>query len=308
MPRRAAMLLAFALAMPGCAAQTSPTCQLTDLADLPVSFTPDHIPVVTVQIAGQDVRMMVDSGAFDTIITPRAYARLNLTGTYDVQGRVEGATGEMNIGPFIRQTLTLGHVNFRDDIIMVSDFLTSARDAHFGVEGVIGEDVLQQFNVGWDLPDHKITLYAESACAPTETPWTGDYDIESFNVNSVRSPYMPFAVDGQTIPAILDSGAAETGIKLADLQKAGVSAEAQFTSAHVGIMGINGKTEAVKREEFSSVTIGAEDFSNIWLTVLNPADSNDIDSAIGEDFLAHHRVFIVNSSRTVFIGLTVPAN
>jgi len=311
MPRlRLTTLLAAGLATSGCSPQQSATCTLTDAADLPVTYTQDHLPVVTVTIAGQSVKMLADSGAAFSFITPAAYARLDLVGTYDVQGRISGVSGDMNAGPFIEQSVTLGHVKLRDDVIMVSDFLGSGHDAKQGIDGLIGEDVLEEFNVGWDLPDNKISLYLKPSCTPSQTPWTGDYDVEPFTLTPEYTPSLPYTIDGQTIQAVLDSGAEATAIQLSDLRQAGITPEAQFSDPHFGGRGINGKVISAKWEKFSSVAIGAEEYSNAWLTVVDSTSkaSEKIPSLIGEEFLAHHRVFIANSSSTAFIGLTVPGS
>jgi len=72
----------------------------------------------------------------------------------------------------------------------------------------------------------------------------------------------------------------------------------------VGI-GINGRPAHVIEEQFSSVSIGAETYSDPWIMVGDSHASLEIPSLVGEDFLSRHRVFIANSSQTAFIGLTV---
>jgi len=298
---------ALPLALAACQAPIS-ACALIPVADLPVTYTRGHQPVVTVTIGGQPVHMMVDSGAGDSFLTPRAYDRLNLVGTRDFDITSSGVSGNMQDDKVILQDIMLGQTKLHDDVLILSNFGGAEDYGRQGVDGLIGEDVLQPFDIGWDLPDNKITLFAKPDCAQTQAPWPGDYAEESFSFDETLAPALPYEIDGQTIAAVLDSGAYAPLIQQSALSQAGITPQAIAPDKNLHGVGINGRALAVKEEQFSSVTIGAETFSNPWLQVGNSPSDRKILSLLGEDFLSHHRVFIANSNQTAFIGLTVPGS
>jgi predicted aspartyl protease len=296
--------LALLLALPSCSAPVA-TCGLIPVADLPVTYTSGHRPVVTVTIAGKPVHMLVDSGTADSFLTPRAYDRLNLVGTRDFDIASSGVSGDMQDHKVIMENIMLGQTKLDNDVLILSNFGDVGNADHPGVDGLIGEDVLEPFDVGWDLPDNRITLFAKPTCPPTQTPWPGDYAEVPFTFDETRAPMLPYAVDGQTIPAILDSGAATTLLQQPDLAQAGVKPQAMASDRGLAGIGINGRPAHVIEEQFSSVSIGAETYSDPWIMVGDSHASLEIPSLVGEDFLSRHRVFIANSSQTAFIGLTV---
>jgi predicted aspartyl protease len=288
----------------GCTPAPSSTCNFNAAADLLVTYTDGHRPVITVLIGGQPARMMVDSGAFASFITPHAFDRLNLIASHRIDGTVSGVTGNMQANAFTVQDLMLGPTTVHNDVLIVSNFGAMGKHADSTVDGLIGEDVLEPFDVAYDLPDNRITLFGKPDCLVTEAPWPGDFAVLPFTFAQNRAPLLPLTIDEKSLPAILDSGADSSVIQQAALTQNGISAESISSRVGYGV-GINGRVAAVKREEFGSVELGAEDFSDVWLTVADSDPTASVNSLIGEDFLLHHRIFIANSNRTAFIGLTV---
>jgi len=298
---------ALLLALPSCAppGTSASTCDFTVAAVMPVTYLPGHIPVVTITIAGHPLRMMVDSGDGDSILTPAAYDRLNLVGTRNFDITASGVSGDMSENKAILEDIMVGQTKLHDDAMIISNFGGNGTPGHPLVDGIIGEDVLSPFNVAWDLPSNQITLFAPSDCAQHQAPWPGDYDVESFTLSDVGAPLLPYQINGQNIQVILDSGAYSTLLQQADLDKAGITPQSVSTSETPNIEGINGKSIPGKFDQFSNVTIGAESFSNVWLQVANTHAAIQIPSVIGEDYLATHRVFIDYANNTAYLGLTM---
>jgi hypothetical protein len=249
--------------------------------------------------------MIVDSGDGDSILTPAAYDRLNLIGTRDFDITASGVSGDMSEHKAILEDIMVGQTKVHDDAMIISNFAGNGTRGHPLVDGVLGEDVLEPFNVGWDLPSNQITLFAPSNCAQNQAPWPGDYDLENFTLSDEGAPLLPYQIDGQNMKVMLDTGSYATLLQQADLDKAGITPQSVSTSETPNIEGINGKSIHGKLEQFSNVTIGAESFSNIWLHVANTHAAIQINSVIGEDYLATHRVFIDNANNTAYLGLTM---
>jgi len=298
--------LALLLPLAACAAP-APICDFNAAAVLPVTYMSGHRPVVTITIAGQPVRMLVDSGSGSAILTPSAYDRLNLLATGGFELTASGISGDMTVHKTISEDLTIGQTKVDNDPLAIANFGANGPPGHPEVDGLIGEDVLKRFNVAWDLPSNQITLYVKPNCTQAQTPWAGEYAEEPFSESDEQAPLLPYQIDGQNISAMLDSGAAATLLQQTDLDQAGIAPQA-VSSKTPRLSGINGRWIAGRYEEFSNAVIGAESISDVWLMVAHTHATNKVPSIIGEDFLANHRVFIDNANHIAYIGLTVPGN
>jgi predicted aspartyl protease len=301
--RSTALLAALAA---GSAAQAQTTCPFAVAADFPVTYVGYHTPVITVQIRGQNVRMEVDTGSAMSFLTTAAYDRLNLSGTYPTKGAyATGVAGTMQLDVVVMQDVKFGAVTMRDTLLGVTDQASVSRHGVPLVDGVIGNDIMRYFDIGLDLPDNHITFYQPQGCAATQTPWTGQFaPLPITRHKETLANTVDYGVDNATLAATIDTGAQSSLIAQAALSRAGIKPEA-MPPAHFVVEGIGSSRLPAVPEQFSSLTIGAESFSDMWVMVANSPMSQFTDALIGEDYLSTHRVFIANSSDTAFFGLTV---
>jgi len=276
------------------------------VADLPITYI-DGSPTIPVTVQGHQLNMMLDSGSEISYLSKHAYDVLNIHHSDHVEGgAVNGLGGTADIENFVLLDLDFGGVHLHKQSFGVI--------AHYSDEekedGIIGYDILQLFEVGLDLPDNKVTLYKRAQCQLTETPWVGDYAPVPYTRPQNTSPVIPISIDNQTFELELDTGAFDTVVFQHSLDLLNVKPEATQPfkrDAH----DISGLTLNLLHAEFNSITIGAENIPDDWIVVNKRKNSelNSInDGLLGRDYLATHRVFIVNSSHTVYLGLTVPGS
>jgi predicted aspartyl protease len=301
-------LLAVCFVFPAGAALAANACQLDIDADLPVTYVAGHIPVITVEIRGQPIRLMVDTGASISFITPGAYNRLQLDQTFHPHGYiVTGLGGSRPISAFALVDMNFGEVRLSDEVVAI--FAKSQPDelGPNAIDGIMGYDVLQYFDIGLDLPHNRITLYTPHHCTVSETPWPGDYAPTPFTRPRAASPVIQEAIDGQNFNATIDTGAARSLIMQASLARSGVTAEAEPATAIGSGTAMAGLKVQVRRVQFSTLDIGAEEFDNAWLSLdtTKETDLNQLsDGLLGEDYLSSHRVFIENWTDTAYLGLS----
>jgi len=285
-------------------------CAEAVAADFPVVYRVHGAPVVVVTIKGQKLDMEVDTGAGMSFITEGAYDRLNLTGIKWTNGYYSvGVAGTMQLDAVVLENIGFGAITLRDELLGISSSAESAGRKGRPVDGLIGNDIMQFFDIGLDLPDHRITFYAPQGCAATETPWDGQFaPMPITRHKETLASTVDYGIDNATLAATIDSGAEISLVAQAALVRAGVTAEAVPPPGHMGIEGIGYKKIAAQPEQFASITVGAESFGDMWVLVANSPMAKYTDALIGEDYLSTHRVFIANSSNTAFFGLTVAGN
>lgn len=288
------------------AAAAADSCPLQLVADLPITYI-DGNPTIPVSIQGHQFNMIVDSGSDISYMSKHAYDVLNIHYSDHVEGGgVNGLGGTADIENYVLADLDFGGVHLHKQPFGVV--------AHYGAEeksdGLIGYDILQLFEVGLDFPDRKITLYQRAQCQLTETPWVGDYAPVPYTRPQNTSPVIPVSIDNQTVQLAVDTGAFRTIVFQHSLDLLNVKPEASEQIKSNG-HDLNGLKMTLARAEFNTITIGAESIPDDWIILDETpnAEFNAInDGLLGRDYLSTHRVFIANSSHTVYLGLTVPGS
>jgi hypothetical protein len=262
--------------------------------------------VITVKIKGHPMRMLVDSGSDISYLSQDAYNAMDLADTAQVNGMyVTGLGGTAQINTAAEVDMVFGGVTLHDEVLPVSNQLVPEHQNKPLVDGVIGYDILQFFDIGLDLPDKRITFYTLKNCPAATTPWTGDFAPEPFTRPHNRSPVMPVTVDNQTFQLSIDSGAETSVISQAALTRMAVKPEAMAPKPETGL-GVASETFNLRNMEFADVQIGAEDFSDdwVWVDTTPQADlDEDSNGSLDEDYLSTHKVFISNATATVYLGV-----
>lgn len=290
-----------ALLLAGCQPDST-DCRFGEVADLPVVF--EHgIPIVTAEIDGQTVHMALDSGAAFAILTPDAYDRLDLTGTVAITGSATGVGGKVPLNTLILRDVTFGTLTEKNNPIVITD-LGMPKGDKLQIDGIIGEDLLQRLDVGLDLPDHRILLYVPVHCPMHAAPWPGDYAVLPFTLaDKNHAPMIGAEIDGVGVQLALDSGAVGTVVTSSFLRDHGIRPNA-VARRSIPLVGLGGMKAPQTAERFAHVTIGAEEFSDRWLLVARRDIGIGQDGLLGEDYLRTHRVFVQNSTQTVYLGLS----
>jgi hypothetical protein len=260
-----------------------------------------------VDILGQDMRLMVDSGSAGSYITDSAYNRLHLNQTYNDPGYyADGLGGRVDISAFALVNMNFGAVRLKDEVVAILTRPISPATGPDVIDGIMGYDILQYFDIGLDLPHKRITLYSPRHCTITETPWEGDYAPMPFRRPQDASPVVVETIDGKNFNVTIDTGGCRSLIMQASLNRNGVVPEVAPVVLTTTGTGMGGLKVHIIKAQFSSIGIGAEVYSDAWLALdTTPASElNEVsDGLLGEDYLTTHRVFIANSTGTVYLGL-----
>jgi predicted aspartyl protease len=137
---------------PGAApAQTAPPAAAGSVT---LRYTPGQRILVDVRLNGRtSARLLLDTGADRTLINPQALSAAGVRMNRAVaKGEMRGVTGTDEVHYFILDSLDIGSV--RVDRIMVAAYEIGSREA----DGLLGRDVLEQFNLSIDSARGVVTL------------------------------------------------------------------------------------------------------------------------------------------------------
>ncbi len=260
-------------------------------------------PVLSVVINERSARLVLDTGSNATILNQEAAAIL---GVYREAGPVQthqtvGGARSAERGSI--DSLRLG--TWTLSAVPVSIMAKTPED------GVLGLDVLQNYDVDVNLAQREVVLHEGGLCPGEAPPMSG----EVLQIPAARAimrttwigrrpePYLavPVSLDGAKAFALLDTGAAVGSlVSVALAAKAGVDAALLEGDAEVGLMAFGTPTR-VRRHQFGELLIGRERF--IAPSLLVGGDPQAVfPMIIGADCFLHHRVWFNFAADRIFVA------
>jgi len=297
MDRRAIAVLMLLAAASTLSSAQAPRCRLVSIAEWPVTFE-RGLPLVEGAINGKKIGVLLDTGAYASLLTRSAADRLGLT----PRGNYESIIGfggeselsavridELYIGGAIRNGLRVRVGGERPikgvDFILGDDFFRNAE-----VEFHYAEGVVRLFQAK-DCRDSALAYWDRSA---PMVPMEDDYKI-----------VIPVQVNGRDAYALIDSGASSSVVHLSFAAKVGVTPGSPG-AAPAGCAG--GLGAGLVREWtawFDTVSIGGEVIRDARLRIADftPELARITPEVIlGTDFLRRHRVLVSRSQRKVYFS------
>lgn len=271
--------------------------------DLPVTIQGTR-PVIGAKFNGQDVRLLVDSGASFSMISSAVVEQFKLrTGMAPFGLVMRGVGGSTVPSLAIVKVFTIANA----DVSNV-EFLVSGNEVGAGSNnvGLIGQNFLEKWDVEYDLANGMIRLMKDEGChkallAYWLTPGQSYTEI-SIQRPTPREPLTIGSayVNGVKIRVIFDTGASLSLLSLAAAERAGVKVDMPGVVDGGLTRGIGRNTVRTYIAPFDSFKF--QDGEEIRHTHLRIADINinSSDMLLGADFFLSHRVFVANSQNKLY--------
>ena len=138
-------------------------CKVGRLVELHVTMN-GRSPMVAVKFNGMDAQMMVDSGAFYSLISQASAAQLKLrTSNTDFDIRITGIDGgSSGVAMATVKEFTMAGTPFHN-----VEFLVGGSETGNGAVGMLGQNVLGIADVEYDLANGMIRLFRPHDCRKT---------------------------------------------------------------------------------------------------------------------------------------------
>ena len=305
---RHVLLLALLLLTAAAPPPDSPeACTLERRGSLAVSFAGNQ-PLVQINLDGRDATLLLDTGAEVTMLTADAARRLMLPTDPQRRTTITGIGGTSSSANVLARRVTLGAAPLGERSLAVLPF--ALRGANAPVDGLLGADLLSQFDLDLDLPHGQVQLYRARDCVSGTPAWREPAAIKA---DISRGPgrtmlHLPITLDGRGLTAMIDTGA-DTGPDLGviDTRAAtalGTTAETLRETGRFSIHGAAPSDASARRHRFTSAAIGLENLSRPTLLVADlPRGSADV--LIGIGFARTHRLWISYASRRMFVSYPI---
>jgi predicted aspartyl protease len=287
------------LALAGSSPPASAACTLRKIAELPVSMTAAG-PTVPLKINGVDARLVADSGAFFSMLTPEAARRLGLPPSAMPRGAIVGGVGgRARVRVATAKEMTVADAPFRN-----VDFLVGGANALPSADGLLGESFLDKLDVEYDLGHGVIRLFRNEGCGPAALIyWNGGQPYSTLKIE--RRKFGPHdiearvTINGAEVHAILDTGAGRSILTEEAAARAGVRPDDPGVRPAGFVGGIGAQPRATWIGRFDSFAIGDEQVSDARL-LFGELQIADADMLLGADFFLSHRVLVANSQQRIY--------
>lgn len=305
-PLRRFWLLAFMLsALAACSSvvpDSPEACKFDKVTELPVRIDRFRHPTVTVEIDGQPLNLLLDTGSNSTIIFESALDRTGLRKDLRYHGVASGAGGLTALDAVRADVLKLGDITLRDEILAVAPF-NLTQPGGDAIDGLLGFSTIGKYDIDLDLPHHRMTLYRARFCPNGRPPWddAGRLVQRASTAPFDGRPYAPIAINGHTQLGLLDTGATSMFIARPAALASGVAEAEMAADQKLTISGAStAKVETIVHR-FESLNFLGLAIEHPTLGVLPPGSSAAV--VIGMPILASHRVWIPVQGRKIHVSL-----
>ncbi|MGI4959858.1 MAG: aspartyl protease family protein [Janthinobacterium lividum] len=292
----AATLLAVGVAMPA----SGQSCQRGAVATT-LLRDDDGFITMSVGIGGRAASMLVDTGSDGGLFTELGADRLLLARDPSRRTVMQGTGGTGRTVPNVFYSdLAIGGWHLPGGSMPVGG-LPGMPVVTPPVAGLIGADVLSQFDVEFDLQRHRIVFWrirsASLLCLPPPA-WDGAFDTIPLDRHGNRLTFAA-KLNGVAITALVDTGARSRILSRRAAARLGVDADRLDGDPGGITAGVDLHETSYHWHRFKTLTIGGETQRRPVLTVA-PLDEQ-ADLLLGADWFAIHDVWISYATNRMFV-------
>ena len=279
-------------------------CVAKPVATLPITFR-DNVPTTTVLLDGAPVSLVLDLGAQASVLSEHIVDRLGLARDPSSLPTIIGVGGSNT-----RWAATVGHLGL--GALVLDDKRMEVAPIAFSegqrpIEGALGLDVLQRYDVDWDLPNRRVTLNTPSGCDGPPRGWSAPASEVALRHppgagGDGRIPgllQLAMEIDGHPVTAMLDTGA---GISLI-APNAAASLEGSGAGRGTAVMlaGVGSDTPTGRLHRFGSITVGGDTLAQ-WPMVVGPVPEWAGNVILGAGFMRLHRAWLPADGSSIWFG------
>jgi predicted aspartyl protease len=175
-----------------------------------MSVDPTGRPNVPLSIGGQTFNLLVDTGGVDSMLSDKTVEALGLP-----KMPLQYAYVVMFGGLKIDHNTIARDIDFGGLKAEKMPFLVTPAPMSDGVSGILSNDVLRVYDVEFDFANARFNLFLQDHCQADLAYWTTDDHAEiPFTLSNIGHIEFLVELDGQSIRAVLDTGAFRSTLQL----------------------------------------------------------------------------------------------
>lgn len=277
-------------------------CSIGRIAELPVTLS-NYRPLVPAKIQDKPVRLIVDSGAFWSLMPPASAQSLALT-TKDAPAGffIEGGNGAVAV-KLTNIDVTLAETKFPH-----VDFLVGGTDIYGAAAGVIGQNFLGIADVEYDLANGVIRFWRPKGCGKSNLAyWSAGQPLSQIPIDPT-TPLNSHAtttvyLNGVKLRAMLSTGSPTSVLTKSAAHRAGIDPGGPGVTE-------SGESGGIGMKHYSTWTAKFDSFEVGGIKVVHPtlrfadadfgAEDKETDMLLGLDFFLSNRILISTSQHLLY--------
>lgn len=284
------------------AAGDAGACRYVPVAKLPLVFGRSPLPLVTGSLQGEPATLLVDTGAYTTLLTRTGVERLGIpihaSGNY-----TSGVGGNAVVYAARLRDFAIGPVHSGPIVLPV---LGNSTKLPF--DAIFGADSMRKLDMELALKEKFVQFFEPNGCDDTFLAyWDKDAMEIPFGGTEMEPNKPRFIVElnGKKLEAMIDSGATTTAVTREVAERMGLRLDSPDAPKAGYAVGAGDAKSATWWANFDSLVIGSETIRNARLGILDmppQGDRGHADIVFGDDFLRAHRVLFANSQKRLYIS------
>lgn len=277
-------------------------CDLVKVTQVPLLPRPRAL-AVPVTINGHAMDLLLDTGAERSVLNEAAVEQQG----FARDARFVYATGGIG-GASAKAAVPIDSMTIGGIPIAIDRVPATSLPASLHVDGLLGVDVLHDYDLDIDAPHQTLTLYSARACQRTAPPWPEPAVPIAGVVLREHRLRMPIEIDGVTGMVMVDTGATATLLSQEFAGRLGLGDLSASGDRIVLLGGVSGDRVQAAVHRFKTVRVGPVTAHDVRLQVLlkeQPkvdAVHRPADGWVGQDVLGGRRVWISLRAEQIFVS------
>lgn len=288
-------LAACAGTAPGSGAQAG-ECRIEQEAALPLAIVHGHL-VLPVRINRTEARLVLDTGTERTTLTPEAVELWDLPRSRTAGTTLIGIGGQVT-SQDAYAAIALGGVELARQVAVGP--VPMPPDSGPPVAGLLGADLLSEYDVEISVPERRLRLYRTRGCSGGYAPWAGVWS----GVPDVRTDgerlLVPVQIGTERLSAILDTGSDLSALPVDVAERLGVTRAEMAGDPQGTSRGVDLNRVPVRYHRFAEIRVGGERFAPARLAVAEMRLPRG-DMLLGVDWMRARRVWLSYAAHRVFV-------
>jgi len=244
----------------------------------------------------------VDTGAATTLLKADVAKELALKEDPGHEHRSLGigqTTGDSHAN-VIPSRLAFGALVLRDRSTVVAT-MDDGRTPENDSIGLLGDDILSQFDVEFDFPGRKLAFYREAGCFTTFLPWTGVFSMIPFDHRGAKVT-IDVRLNAERTRAIIDTGNNLSFVSLGASALWGAATDdLASTPTQIRSPLNNGAPMPVSAYPFTQVKIGGDVLHDKTMNVVD-VDMPLASANLGLDYWSSRKMWISYLHQELFVA------
>jgi predicted aspartyl protease len=311
--RTALLACAIALGLAfGTNAYSRPQCRIERKAEIPLLMAGEY-PLVEVALDGKKADFLLDTGAERTVVADSAVRELGLARDPWVSSGIRGVGGVLErTSNALLRSFEIGGVKLRRHAMSPALSLVVAplpwgTIGPYKISGLLGADYLSAFDLDLDFPGHMLALYETTGCGADPIPWAPSFGALPLQRPAPYVVLAPLEVDGKTLLAQIDTGAALSLISGKGAARLGITPAMLAHDSGRDIRGIGRQAPLVHNRIVETMQLGPSVFHNVQISFGSLPGLLPFDMLLGMDLLhGQHILLSYATSRLLIAKPAVP--